>query len=198
MSLNHPDPGVVVDFSFALQLALGTVFLAAALPKIAKPREFGTTVAEFNVLPDGAFLAGLLVIAAEFVAAVLLLTGLAAEIGLGIAAVLVAMFSYVTAINLRRGATIDCGCFGAKGEEISSRTMWRLGVVGAGALVLGALWIGNIASPLNVGDVLGEEDGVAYLVAILGIAGFFLVTAAVALNASALKATIVINKGEAQ
>jgi uncharacterized membrane protein YphA (DoxX/SURF4 family) len=95
-----------------VQIALGAIFVAAALPKISDPPSFAHMIYNYRLLPGG-----LVNISALIMPWVELLAGLALILGVWtrgarnlIAAMLVAFIIAIT-INLARNNAIDCGCF---------------------------------------------------------------------------------------
>jgi uncharacterized membrane protein YphA (DoxX/SURF4 family) len=95
-----------------VQLALGAIFIAASLPKIADPPSFAHMIYNYRLLP-----AGLINISSLVMPWVELLCGLCLVIGvwrkpaLTIIAALLVVFILAISINLARGNAIDCGCF---------------------------------------------------------------------------------------
>ena len=95
-----------------VQLALGALFVIAALPKIIDPPSFAHMIYNYHLLP-GALI--------NFMALVMpwieLLCGLALILGIwqgtarSIIGALLITFVLAIAINLARGNAIDCGCF---------------------------------------------------------------------------------------
>lgn len=105
-ALTHPWLTVRV------QIALGAIFVAAALPKIADPPSFAHMVYNYRVLP-----AGLINISALVMPWVELLAGLALILGVwksgarNVIAAMLLVFIVAIAFNLLRDNAIDCGCF---------------------------------------------------------------------------------------
>ena len=105
---------VAVGFRFALAL----LFLLSGLAKLPRREEFVRAVRNYRLVPDRA---GRVV--AEVLPAVEIASGVLLALGLGIrpVAALLALFlvgfSAAIAINLLRGRTIDCGCFGPVGNR---------------------------------------------------------------------------------
>jgi Methylamine utilisation protein MauE len=125
---------LLTPVAHALQLSLGAVFLAAAVPKWRAPRAFARTVAEYRLGPAAfsPFLArGLMV--AEALLAAALLAGLLVWLAAPLALALLLVFTAAVGINLRRRRRIPCGCFGAGGETISGRSLLRLALLLAAA-----------------------------------------------------------------
>lgn len=138
--LSHPW------LTIRVQIALGALFVAAALPKIADPPSFAHMIFNYRILP-----AGLINISALTMPWVELLAGLALILGVWvrparwlIAAMLVT-FIIAISINLARGNNIDCGCFdvsaAGKTPEEQFRDMWLVIVRDIGMLLMCAqLW----------------------------------------------------------
>ena len=95
-----------------VQLALGAIFVIAAIPKIADPPSFAHMIYNYRLLP-----ASLINLSALVMPWVELLAGLALILGLWKAAarnvigILLAIFIVAISINLARDNAIDCGCF---------------------------------------------------------------------------------------
>ena len=95
-----------------VQLALGAIFVAAALPKITDPPSFAHMIYNYRLLP-----AGLINISALVMPWVELLCGLALILGvwrkaaLSIIGTMLVVFIIAISINLARENAIDCGCF---------------------------------------------------------------------------------------
>ena len=95
-----------------IQIALGIIFVVAALPKIVDPPSFAHMIYNYHLAP-GALI--------NFMALVMpwieLLCGLALILGIwqgtarSIIGALLITFVLAIAINLVRGNAIDCGCF---------------------------------------------------------------------------------------
>jgi len=96
------------------RLVLGTVFIYAALLKIASPREFADSIAAYQILPFSAInLLALGLPLFELACGLLVVTGFYFRVGLlGILALL-AVFIIAFVLALLRGLSVDCGCFGA-------------------------------------------------------------------------------------
>jgi uncharacterized membrane protein YphA (DoxX/SURF4 family) len=95
-----------------VQLALGAIFVIAAIPKIADPPSFAHMVYNYRLVP-----ASLINISALVMPWVELLAGLALILGVwkvaarNIIGILLAVFIVAISINLARDNAIDCGCF---------------------------------------------------------------------------------------
>ena len=148
-----------------IQLALGCVLLFSSLAKWRDPMDFAHGVEDYDVLPDRlAFIFGLLIVPLETAIAVSHLTGrwISATALLGLA--MFGSFAVAVAINLKRGRSLPCYCFGdSTGETISARTLTRLLLLigGEGLLLLSLQTSGTanlvyyqLATPLAFGLAL--------------------------------------------
>lgn len=190
------DAGLAQHLAYALQLALGGVFLAACALKLRRPGAFVRTVADYQVLPRSAALetvaaAGIMV--TEAALALSFLTGWLLEAGVVLAAATLLAFVAGVAINLRRGRTISCGCFGADTERISGHTLVRLGLLLAAVVALGGLVALTAARAVTAGAVLDEP---AYLAETGGIAVVLGLVALWSLNARSVAAVATSLRGE--
>jgi hypothetical protein len=164
------------QLSYALQLGLGVVFTAAALPKLRHPAAFARTVAGYRVLPRPSTTVFVLAaIASESFLAVAFPTGWAIPVALPLAAALLAIFAVAVAINLRRGRRIACGCFGGESESLSGRSLARLATLLGGVVLLVAFG----RSPLTARELWSEgASALGYLVQVGGVSAFLLLAAA--------------------
>jgi len=95
-----------------VQLALGAIFVIAAIPKIADPPSFAHMIYNYRLVP-----ASLINLSALVMPWVELLAGLALILGVWKAAarnligILLTIFIIAISINLVRDNAIDCGCF---------------------------------------------------------------------------------------
>jgi hypothetical protein len=183
------DPGVVQDVSYAVQLAVGAVFVASFVPKVRHPRRFAAIVADYELLPRRAAAAlAWPVIALEGILAVAFLTGWGMTAALVVGAGLVATFVAATWINLRRGREIACGCFGRSDERISQRSLARQGLLLAGLAALAAMVATGQASAITPGWLDGRNGEVGgYLVSIAGASAALLALSAWLLDARKLR-----------
>jgi uncharacterized membrane protein YphA (DoxX/SURF4 family) len=129
-----------------VQIALGIIFIVAAVEKIADPPGFAHMIYNYRILPGG-----LINISALIMPWVELLCGLALVLGVWtraartIVALMLVMFIVAISINLMRGHAIDCGCFdvsaAGKTPEEQIRDMWLVIVRDVGMLLMVAqLW----------------------------------------------------------
>ncbi len=114
--------GMVIQM--LLSIILGSSFLAAAVPKLRHPRGFVLAVLEYRVLPSGLskFYARLLP-PLECLLALLLLSGTAVRAAAIVMLLLILSFIIGVGINLVRGRTLDCHCFG---KATKRGIGWRL------------------------------------------------------------------------
>jgi putative oxidoreductase len=129
-----------------VQIALGIIFIVAAVEKIGDPPSFAHAIYNYRILPGS-----LINISALIMPWVELLCGLALVLGVWtraartIVALMLVMFIVAISINLLRGNAIDCGCFdvSAAGRtyEERIRDMWIVILRDIGMLLMCAqLW----------------------------------------------------------
>jgi uncharacterized membrane protein YphA (DoxX/SURF4 family) len=129
-----------------VQIALGAIFVVAALPKIADPPSFAHMIYNYKILPSP-----LINFTAIVMPWVELLTGIALILGVwtrparSIIAAMLVVFMIAIAFNLARGNAIDCGCFDTsaanKTHDERIRDMWIVLIRDAGMLLMVAqLW----------------------------------------------------------
>lgn len=95
-----------------VQLALGVIFVAAALPKIVDPPSFAHMIYNYRLVP-GPFvnLMGLTMPWIELLCGLALILGIWRTTARSLIALLLVTFIVAISINLLRGNSIDCGCF---------------------------------------------------------------------------------------
>jgi len=129
-----------------VQIALGAIFVVAALPHIADPPSFAHMVYNYRILP-----APLINISTLVMPWVELLCGLALILGVWtraartIIGLMLVIFIVAISWNLARGNAIDCGCFdvsaSGKTYEERIRDMWIVVLRDVGMLLMCAqLW----------------------------------------------------------
>ncbi|MBV8519389.1 MAG: DoxX family membrane protein [Acidobacteria bacterium] len=95
-----------------VQLALGAIFVVAALPKIADPPAFAHMIYNYRILPGGFInLAAITMPWVELFAGLALILGVWTRAARWIITALLVTFMVAITINLARGNAIDCGCF---------------------------------------------------------------------------------------
>jgi putative oxidoreductase len=134
-ALTHPW------LTIRVQIALGAIFVAAALPKIADPPSFAHMIYNYRILPAGLInLSALVMPWVEIVAGVCLILGIWVKPARWIIGAMLAVFMVAISINLLRGNAIDCGCFdlsaAGKTYEERIRDMWLVLVRDAGMLLM--------------------------------------------------------------
>lgn len=95
-----------------VQLALGAIFVAAALPKIIDPPSFAHMIYNYRILPGGLInISSLVMPWAELLCGLALILGVWRKAALSIIGTMLVVFIIAISINLARGNAIDCGCF---------------------------------------------------------------------------------------
>lgn len=151
--LSHPWLTVRV------QIALGALFVAAALPKIIDPPSFAHMIYNYRILPAGLInLSALTMPWVELIAGLLLILGIWVRPARWIVAALLVVFIVAISINLLRDNAIDCGCFdlsaAGKTHDEQIHDMWMVIVRDIGMLLLCAqLWWARRAGapPASIG-----------------------------------------------
>lgn len=158
------DPAVL----YALLGSFALLFAMSALEKYQDVEAFRQQVADYRVLP--AFLvpvAAITVVAAEVIAATLLITqAYLWGVTLGLAMLLLYAAGILT--NLLRGRThIDCGCLGSRGEGISYFHVLRN--------VLLTAFLAACALPMETRDLVWL-DYLTIIVAVTAASGIYVTT----------------------
>jgi uncharacterized membrane protein YphA (DoxX/SURF4 family) len=95
-----------------VQLALGAIFVVAALPKIADPPSFAHMIYNYRLVPSSLInLSALVMPWVELLAGLALILGLWKAAARTVIGILLAIFIIAISINLGRDNAIDCGCF---------------------------------------------------------------------------------------
>lgn len=152
-----------------VRLILAGVFGFSAITKFAAPDD-GQTMRDFGVpdrysRPLGAFLP-----VAELIVAVALIPAVSARWGAVGALILLALFCAGIGVNLARGRTPDCHCFGqVHSEPIGWQTLARNGILAL--LSLGVLIGGGGTSWTTIGDNVTVAEGltIAFGVVLLAV-----------------------------
>jgi len=134
-ALTHPW------LTIRVQIALGAIFIAAALPKIADPPSFAHMIYNYRIVPGGLInLSALVMPWVEVLAGLALILGVWVKPARSIIALLLLVFMIAIAINLARGNAIDCGCFDLsaanKTHEERIKDMWIVLIRDAGMLLM--------------------------------------------------------------
>src|SRR5258708_6327536 len=116
----HPSPFSIHPSSFLtsswltirVQLALGVIFVVAALPKIVDPPSFAHMIYNYRLVPGPLVnLAALSMPWIELLSGLALILGIWRDTARTIIGVLLLTFIMAISINLARHNSIDCGCF---------------------------------------------------------------------------------------
>ena len=112
--------------TFILRLALGGVFIAAAVPKINDPPGFAHAVFNYHLAPGIAVNALALVLPwFELLLGLSLISGLFAGTAARWCAALLVAFMIGLSINLARGNPVNCGCFAVASAKKSRSELLR-------------------------------------------------------------------------
>jgi putative oxidoreductase len=139
-ALTHPW------LTIRVQIALGAIFVAAAIPKIADPPSFAHMIYNYRILPGGLVNISALVLPwVEILAGLALILGVWVKPARWIIGAMLVVFMIAIAFNLLRGNAIDCGCFDTSAADKTYderiRDMWMVLIRDAGMLLmLAQLW----------------------------------------------------------
>lgn len=152
-----------------LRLALGAVFLVAAITKLTDRAGTRKAIEEFGAPAWYARPASIGLPIAELAVTGCLLVPASVRHGAFDALLLLGVFSTAIAVNLARGRQPDCHCFGQlHSEPIGWRTLARNGVLAVAAVLILALgW--NDPGPSAVAWI-GDLEGAELLALVLGAA----------------------------
>jgi len=107
-----------------VQIALGLLFIAAALPKLADPPSFAHMIYNYRLLPGGFVnLPALVLPWLELLCGVALVLGIWNRTAAALIGLLLLVFVAAITVNLARGNAIDCGCFDVRdaGKSVAER-----------------------------------------------------------------------------
>jgi uncharacterized membrane protein YphA (DoxX/SURF4 family) len=95
-----------------VQIALGVIFVAAALPKIVDPPSFAHMIYNYKLVPWAAINSMALIMPwLELLCGLALILGIWKGTARTMIGAMLLTFIVAIAINLARGNAIDCGCF---------------------------------------------------------------------------------------
>jgi uncharacterized membrane protein YphA (DoxX/SURF4 family) len=95
-----------------VQIALGAIFAAAALPKIADPPSFAHMIYNYRLAPGGLINAMALMMPwIEILSGIALITGIWRRTAATLIGALLVVFMIAIGINLSRDHAVSCGCF---------------------------------------------------------------------------------------
>ena len=146
-----------------LQIALGAIFFAAALPKIADPPSFAHMIYNYRILPAGLInITALVMPWAEIIAGLALMLGIWRRPARWLIATMLVVFMVAITINLVRDNAIDCGCFdlslAGRTHEERIRDMWWVLIRDAGMLLMIAqmAWADRVRRPAPAEEIVSE------------------------------------------
>jgi hypothetical protein len=153
--------------------ALGLLFLATAILKLADWRAFKRAVAGFELVSDRATpVVAMLVAGLEIAGGAMLATGLAVRLGAALMALLLAAFNLALIVNLLRGRRrLDCQCYGRSAVRIGWGHVAQNTALLAVAALAGIVSEPPVASPGRVLILLASAQSAALFLAAQHMAG---------------------------
>ena len=154
---------MLADAILVIQLALGLVFAVSSTAKLRAPKVLARAVADYRIVPDSVdYPLGCALIAAEVLLAITHLTGCLLAIAIPLGFGMLTSFAVAVSVNLGRGRSLPCHCFGGNSQEqISLHTLTRVLLLTGAELFLLAkpnlfsrsqiIYPGRIASLSQVG-----------------------------------------------
>ena len=130
-----------------MQIALGAIFVAAALPKIVDPPSFAHMIYNYRILPGNLVNVSAIVLPwIEIAAGLALILGVWVKAARNLIVAMLVAFIIAITINLLRNNAIDCGCFDVSAagkthsERIADMRMVILRDIGM-LLMAGQIWL---------------------------------------------------------
>ena len=132
-----------------VQIALGAIFVVAALPKITDPPSFAHMIYNYKIIPWALINPMALIMPwIELLCGLALILGIWTGTARTIIGALLLTFIIAISINLLRGNAIDCGCFDVRAanktvdERLADMRLVILRDVGM-LLMVGQLWLAS-------------------------------------------------------
>ena len=140
----------------SLRLALGSIFLMSAIPKMAAPRQFANDVHQYRLLPrplGSAF--GYVLPYVELAAALMLMAGVYASWAALLVVVMLASFMVAVGTAMVRKLNLNCSCFGLLYRE---RVGWPTQIRDGILLVVALFIVFGESGDLALTNMLAEPD----------------------------------------
>jgi len=153
------------------RLLVGAVFVVAGISKLRDLKGFVRVVAGYSLLPQavsGKF--AYVLPLAETAVGVGLLAGALTLYAAAFAFLLLLLFTAATLVNVARGRSLNCGCFGRTGRE----TAWHVLCRDVGLLLLATVSIIHPSGPIEAGSVFAEDTSVTFALTMSGFVGLAL------------------------
>jgi uncharacterized membrane protein YphA (DoxX/SURF4 family) len=164
------------------RFGLAVVFLLSGLAKLPRRDEFVAAVRNYRLVPERAGeIIGKVLPPLELGAGALLALGLGVRPVAALLALFLLVFSGAVAVNLLRGRTIDCGCFGPVAQrKITWLTVARNAIFVAAAAVVVAEGPTALALDRFVPGTAGPKLSTSSALALLIATSLAIVTATLA------------------
>jgi len=100
------------EIIFIARMVIGTIFIAAAIPKLADPKSFALVIANYKLIPPSAGLVmATLIPWMELLAGLGIITGYYIRGSAFVLIGLLVVFLFAIMAGILRGLDISCGCF---------------------------------------------------------------------------------------
>ncbi len=120
-SIRYSAPTPLGMVTLLTRVLIGGYVLLSAVPKLADPLAFATSIGHYNILPEMMVHGFALIVPwLEVLLGTAMVLGFRLRVSAGLTGALIAVFTVAVAWAVVNNLTIDCGCFGAQGgEEVS-------------------------------------------------------------------------------
>ncbi len=113
---------MVHEIELVVQYTIGLMFLFSAVSKLGDPDGFARAITEYDVLPRRvSYYVSFLLIGTEGLLALGHLTGWALTVISPMGICVLICFGVAVGVNLQRGRSLPCYCFGRRGGELISK-----------------------------------------------------------------------------
>ncbi|MCA9668225.1 MAG: DoxX family membrane protein [Myxococcales bacterium] len=112
--------------AWGFRVALGVIFIVAAIPKIVDPKAFAWSISYYHMIPQDLINAlAICLPMIELLAGVFLVVGVANRASLLLVSGMLVVFIIAIISAMVRNLDISCGCFspGAKGKAMTTSTL---------------------------------------------------------------------------
>lgn len=138
-SIRYSAPTPLGMVTLLTRVLIGGYVLLSAVPKLADPLAFATSIGHYNILPEMMVHGFALIVPwLEVLLGTAMVLGFRLRVSAGLTGALIAVFTVAVAWAVVNNLTIDCGCFGAQGgEEVSwTKVLKNLAMIAGCGLIV--------------------------------------------------------------